>query len=279
MIQNLLGTVFGFIALAFFLSFLIQFSGLINLVLSVVIFLIALFFLFFLGRKDLESNGGSSFAFAVSLFGFIWSGSPALLVTSDFCAYQLESSTQYYSRASTPREWFSSGNITQIDSRTLTRSQSSECEADVISFMMDEQPFLIWVRVAVIGLSLWGLWASISSIVKRRSKKRGGKKSAKTETKEDVSSSVLIDRILEIEERKEYRSSRGLVQEVEACLKTLGSSSISTSERDILIFAVEKILEDLPNCYSQKEIDKGMLDRKKSKLEKTLQDLTVLTND
>jgi hypothetical protein len=276
MIQNLVGAVIGFLTLAFFLSFLIQFSGLINLVLSVLIFLTTLFFLLFLERKDTDFGGGSSAALAFSFFGLIWSGSPALLVTSDFCAYQLESSTQYYSRASTPKEWFSSGNVTQIDSRTLSRSQSNECEADVISFMIDEQPFLIWVRAAVIGLSLWWLWASISSMVKRGSKKGISKKSGKTQAKEKLSSLELINRIIEIEDTKEYRRARSLVQEVEACLKALSNLSLPTNERDNLTVTVGKILEDLPNCYSQKEKDRGMLDRKKIKLERALQKISGL---
>lgn len=277
-IQKLFGAIITLAFLMFLLSFLLQFSGLINLVLSVLIFFVAFISVFFFtGNETPDHISLSLMAMTFCIFGFVWSASPILLSTSDFCAYQLETSTQYYSRASTPKEWFSSGNLNQIESRTLSRSLTAECEEDVVDFMINEQPTLIWVRATIFGLSLLGFMACIKSMMTRRPKKnKARQKKSKTQKKEALPTAYLINRVIEIEAGKQYRDSRSLIQEVEACLKAVSNRDIPSDDRESLMAAISKIVDDLPNCYSEKEINGGMLKRKIAKFEKAL---STLRND
>jgi len=261
------------LGLLFLFSFLSHFSGLINALLSFAIWLVA--YMALMKLEDLKIFGGDgwkSFVLSLSLFGFVWATSPVLLLTSDFCRSQSESFTQYYLSPSTPKEWFSSGNSIQVDSRMLTRSQTRECEEDVVEFMLEEQPFLIWIRLLIILLSAWALWATA------RAPSSPKPKAAKRQ-KEKVNAGELANKISEVVAAKKYRKARGEIQKIEGWLKDMAGVVVTNEAHSLTVISVNELIEDLGSCYSDKEVTDGMMLRKEKRLTALLQGVNVDSPD
>lgn len=269
--QQFIGSLFGLLGVLLLFSFLLQFSGLINLLLSVAIYFVAFVALSYIeSLKKLKDSGVKSVVLSFSLFGFVWATSPVLLLTSDFCAYQSESSTQYYSRASTPKEWFSSGNWTQTDSRVLTKSQTTQCEKNVVKFMLTEQPFLIWIRLLIIMLSVWGIFSSLSILWESAPPPSSSKSKTSKSKKEKANADELARKISELVAAKKYRKARSQIQRIEGWLKEMAGVVVTTQAHRLTLSSVKELIEDLENCYSDAEIADGMMSRKARRLNSLL---------
>lgn len=278
--QQLIGSLFGLLGLILLFSFFLQFSGLINLLLSVAIYFGAFMALHYIeSLKNLKGNGLKSVVLSFSLFGFVWATSPVLLLTSDFCAYQSESSTQYYSRSSTPKEWFSSGNLTQTDSRVLTKSQTSQCEKNVVKFMLTEQPFLIWIRLLIILLSAWGIFSSLSILWESARAPSSPKPKAAKRQKEKVNADELANKISEVVAAKKYRKARGEIRKIEGWLKDMAGVVVTNEAHSLTVISVSELIEDLRSCYSDEEVTDGMMLRKEKRLTALLQGVNVDSPD
>ena len=258
---NLITTILLFGFGLILLSLMLTFSGIMNLLLSFFALIIITFFGAFSGRDVAKYS-----QIGACLFFIIFSISPFFFFKNDFCKYQSESYTQDYIKDSTPKEFFETGRLAQTKSRILSKSLEDECLNNTSDFILKNQPFFNIFRGTFF---LFGIGYLILLLTKNSD---SYEVSGHSDKKNSPTGNDLGDGLDHWRDQADNictSKHRGLLDDIhwEAGFKPNGDYYKYDDEiKKEVILMFNKVLDFLPELYSKKEIDNGMLERRRKKI-------------
>lgn len=258
---NLLTTVFLFAFGLILFSLILTFSGILNLLLSFFVLIVITFFGVFSGR-DIEKYS----QIGACLFFIIFSISPFFFFKSDFCRYQSESYNQDYIKDSTPKEFFETGRLTQAKSRILSKSLEDECLNNTSDFILQNQPIFNIFRGAFF---LFGFGYLIFLLTKNGDYYVLSGHSDEKNSPPANDFGDGLDHWRDQADNIRTSKHRGLLDDIhwETGFKPNGDYySYDDEIKKEVISIFDKVLDFLPELYSQKEIDNGMLERRRKRI-------------
>ena len=144
----------------------------------------------------------------------------------------------------------------------IRNAQTSECLSDPYSYFGGSINSVIlsvgWLALIILSLILaYSILATFFSMSRGADGTVGGQSFRQND---NISISEALEKIEQLLNSRIYRDSRGWMDDL--TLQKDRLNECTTEQLEKLMILYSQFIEDLPNCYTDAEIDKGMLDRK-----------------